>query len=86
MKMSKKERRAYNLGRKNGYIEGYKDGLHDGNPFISLAEDINKAIGVISERLTDPEFIEYCKRVTERFMKTLETCENCGADMKGATE
>ena len=64
MKMNKRERKAYNLGRKNGYIEGYKDGLHDGNPFISLAEGINKAIGVISERLTDPEFIEYCKRAT----------------------
>ena len=128
MKMSKRERKAYNLGRENGYIEGYKDGLHDGNPFISLAEGLNKAIGVISEKLTDPEFIEYCKRVTaeeemeqveanqeppfkwvhiesnpfcdiyecpvcgykihvtEEFMKTLDTCENCGAYMKGATE
>lgn len=121
MKMNKRERKAYNIGRKNGYNEGYKDGLHDGNPFLSLAEGLNKTIGAISKKLTDPEFIEYYKRatavkeqveadqkppfkwihicdiyecpvcghtihVTEEFMKTLETCENCGADMKGAKE
>lgn len=65
MKMSKRERKAYNLGQKNGYFEGYKDGLHDGNPFISHAEGINKAIGVISVRLSDPEFIEYLQSLKE---------------------
>ena len=65
MKMSKRERKAYNLGIKNGYIDGYKDGLHDGNPFISLAEGINKAIGAISEKLSDPEFIEYLQSLKE---------------------
>ena len=59
MKMSKAERKAYNLGRQAGRAEGYTDGLHDGNPFIALAEGINN----ISKKLTDPEFIEYCKQV-----------------------
>lgn len=96
MKMSRRERKIYNLGRAagraEGYTDGYKDGLHDGNPFISLAEGINKTIGAISEKLSDPEFVEYCKQQldaeneSEEFMKTLTECDSCGAEMKGAEE
>lgn len=32
-KTSRRMRKIYKEGRAAGYIEGYKDGLHDGNPF-----------------------------------------------------
>ena len=59
MKMSKAERKAYNLGRQVGRTEGYADGLHDGNPFITIAELVKESINVIADKLNDPEFIEY---------------------------
>lgn len=72
MKMSKAERKAYKLGRQVGRAEGYADGLHDGNPFITLAEGINKAIGTISDKLSDPEFIEYLQSLKEAELSEVE--------------
>lgn len=72
MKMSKAERKAYKLGRQAGRAEGYAAGLHDGNPFITLAESFNKAINSISDKLSDPEFIEYLQTLKEESEKVEE--------------
>ena len=65
MKMSKAERKAYNRGRLVGRAEGYADGLHDGNPFIAIAELVTESISLISDKLQDPEFIEYLQSLKE---------------------
>ena len=41
-KMSKRERKIYNLGKQAGYYEGYSKGLYDGNPFNAIMESIHK--------------------------------------------
>lgn len=38
MKMSRRDRKMFNMGKQVGYYEGYTKGLHDGNPFICFAE------------------------------------------------
>lgn len=72
MKMSKAERKAYKLGRQVGRAEGYADGLHDGNPFIAIAEALNKTINSIADKLSDPEFIEYLQTLKEEAEKVKE--------------
>ena len=55
-KLSRHERKIYNAGRAAGYIEGYKDGIHDGNPFTRAIEAINKFIDNLPEMT--PEQLE----------------------------
>lgn len=43
-KLSRHERKIYKSGKSEGYIEGYKDGLHDGNPFTVVVESIAKFV------------------------------------------
>lgn len=58
---TRRYRSAYKAGKAAGYAEGYKQGLHDGNPFIKIAEAAHEMVKTISDRMTDPEFIEACK-------------------------
>lgn len=60
MSKSRRERRAYNEGKEQGYKEGYEKGLHDGNPFIAIAEAAAKVANTINDLLNDPDFIEAC--------------------------
>ena len=56
MKMSKRERKAYNQGKRAGYNEGYVQGLHDGNPFTALAEAAAEVGRRMVEICSDPDF------------------------------
>ena len=58
---TRRYRSAYKAGKSTGYAEGYKQGLHDGNPFIKIAEAASEMAKTISDKITDPEFIEACK-------------------------
>lgn len=40
--MSRKHRKIYKQGKQEGYLEGYAQGLHDGNPFVMFAESFAK--------------------------------------------
>ena len=54
MKMSRAERKAFNYGKKVGYLEGYAKGVHDGNPFNRILETVQEMV----KTLTKPEIIE----------------------------
>lgn len=64
--MSRKERKSYNQGKRDGYLEGYAigyaQGLIDGDPFKRFAElfgeAIRKACDNIPEVLNDPKLYD----------------------------
>lgn len=58
---TRRYRGAYKEGKKAGYIQGYVQGLHDGNPFNKIAEAAANMAKIISDKMTDPEFIEALK-------------------------
>lgn len=66
MKMSRRERRIFNLGKKAGYSEGYAKGYYDGNPFNSLFDAVKTLTVSIDEMLKDPAFIEALKELKEQ--------------------
>lgn len=68
MKMSRRERKIYNLGKQAGYYDGYKDGLYDGNPFNAFIDGMIKTINNIGKTLSDPEIkkaLEEAKKLGE---------------------
>ena len=71
MKKSRRERRAYNEGKEQGYKEGYEKGLHDGNPFIAIAEAAAKVANTLNDCLNDPAFFEACVEA-QKEINTLE--------------
>ena len=72
-KYSRRERKIASIAKQEGYLKGYQQGLHDGNPFILLAESVTKAFSVMADTLTDPAFIEACKEVQEE-QKKIDSC------------
>ena len=52
MKMSRRERRIFNEGKAAGYKDGYTKGLHDGNPFILMAEAFE---GIVNQITSNPD-------------------------------
>ena len=62
MKTTRRYRKAYNKGKADGYAEGYRQGLHDGNPFIKIVEAASDMAKVISDKMSDPEFLETLKK------------------------
>lgn len=42
MKMTRRERRAYNKGKKIGYLEGYSRGIVEGNPFNKMIDSFRQ--------------------------------------------
>lgn len=77
MKMSKKERKAYNQGKATGFMEGYSQGLHDGNPFIIIAEAAERTVKSISEHLSDPEFIKALEEARQAQLNQEQMCLTC---------
>lgn len=65
MKKTRRDRKMYNEGKRDGYLEGYKQGLHDGNPFIAIAESISKIMANVSDKLKDPDVIQALMNATE---------------------
>lgn len=59
---TRRYRSEYKRGKKAGYAEGYAQGLHDGNPFIKIADAAANMAKVISDKMTDPAFIEALKK------------------------
>lgn len=55
MKMSRRERKIYNEGKAAGYKDGYTKGLHDGNPFILIAETF---ADIVNQITSNPELLE----------------------------
>ena len=68
MKKSRRDRKMFNEGKQVGYIEGYKQGLHDGNPFNALSEACIKMAETIRQTLTDPKVMQMIEEMnrTER--------------------
>lgn len=75
-KYSRRERKIASIAKQEGYLIGYQQGLHDGNPFILLAESVTKAISAMADTLTDPAFIEACKEAQEE-QKKIDSCVSC---------
>jgi len=75
-KYSRRERKIAGIAKREGYMEGYQQGLHDGNPFILMAETLSKAVSAVADVLTDPAFIEACKKAQEEQEK-IDSCVSC---------
>lgn len=69
---TRKERRIRRGGYDEGYIAGYKEGLHDGNPFIAIAEAATKCVNSLAESFADPKFQEACRKYLEEKWKEEE--------------
>ncbi len=63
--MTRKERKAYKQGKADGYVLGYAQGLHDGNPFIRIAEAAADVAKKINDSLTDPEMLKALEKAKE---------------------
>ena len=72
MKMSRRERRIFNLGKKAGYSEGYAKGYYDGNPFNCLFDAVKTLTVSLNEKLKDPAFIEWLKEQPDLYDGVLE--------------
>ena len=59
---TKRYRSEYKRGKAVGYVEGYAQGLHDGNPLNKIADAAANMAKVISDRMSDPAFIEALKK------------------------
>lgn len=78
MRMTRRERKAFNLGKQVGYSEGYARGFHDGNPFNAIIEAISNMADTIADAMKkDPQLAEEIKWAQEHpeFMN-LEIVEN----------
>lgn len=80
MKLTRRERKIYNNGRQIGYLEGYEQGLHDGNPFNTLVDAFKNIIWNIFDLMTEPDFakaIEEANQANNDIEFKLTTCEHC---------
>lgn len=75
-KYSRRERKIASIAKQEGYMKGYQQGLHDGNPFILMAETLSKAVSAMADTLTDPAFIEACKEAQQE-QKEIDSCVSC---------
>lgn len=87
MKPTRRQRKALNetkrAGYNAGYVEGYKKGLHDGNPFITLAESLSNVLNTLADQMNDPEFVKMCieaKRLEDEARANGEILEIEGDD------
>ena len=56
--MTRRERKAYNLGKKDGYDIGYAQGLYDGNPINILIDGISNFVDAFTKVINEhPELL-----------------------------
>jgi len=73
MRKTRRDIKNYNEGHADGWAEGYKQGLHDGNPFNRVIE----AISVMVKTITDnPELM------AEALKKAGKTPEELDAEIE----
>ena len=80
MKLTRRERKIYNHGRQIGYLAGYEQGLHDGNPFNTIVDAIKDITGRVIDIMTDQELakaIEEANQINNNIEFKLTTCEHC---------
>lgn len=70
MLKKRRDRKNYNAGHDAGYVEGYAkgyiEGLHDGNPFIRIAEGISEITSYIVKTIDEnPALIEKALKASE---------------------
>ena len=76
MKKSRRDRKMFNEGKQVGYTEGYKQGLHDGNPFIALSEACVKMAETFRQTLTDPKVMQMIEEMNRTEELIIEDEEN----------
>lgn len=65
-KMSRRDRKMFNMGKRMGHLEGYAQGLHDGNPFIIIGETVATMANNISKMVIEnPEIFKQLKEAEE---------------------
>ena len=72
MKMSRAERKAYNKGKCDGYMDGYVKGLYDGNPFNKIVEALSSMVDTIK---ANPELMAEVMKQRNKTADELETEE-----------
>lgn len=80
MKLTRRERKIYNNGRQEGYLEGYEKGLYDGNPFNTIIDVIKDFTGRVIDLMNDQELakaIEEANQINNDIEFKLTTCEHC---------
>ena len=66
MKMSRRERKIFEAGKRAGFEAGYKKGLYDGNPFNTIFEAVSKLAETLQEAMkNNPEFAEQVRLMKE---------------------
>lgn len=51
--MTRKHRKIYKQGKRDGYLEGYAQGVHDGNPFSAFCGSLSKVVNSLADCLAD---------------------------------
>ena len=80
-KMSKSERKIYKQGKRDGYLEGYTQGLHDGNPFLLLSDAMARMATTLSETIKSPAFQQALEK-TRQMQTDIQLgsgCKKCPA-------
>lgn len=84
MKLTRRERKIFNNGRQVGYLEGYEQGLYDGNPFNTIIDGIRDFTGRVLDLMTDLDLAnEFAKSIEDANQANndiefkLTTCEHC---------
>lgn len=75
-KYSRRERKIASIAKQEGYLKGYQQGLHDGNPFIVIGETVGKMISASLDALSNPALIEAYKEAQEE-QKKIDSCVSC---------
>ena len=66
MMFSRRNRKIYNLGKRDGYALGYAQGLHDGNPFNSMIEALSNFAKSLNEAVKqNPNLLKALNTVEE---------------------
>ena len=66
MKMSRRERRIFEAGKRAGFEVGYEKGLYDGNPFNRIIEAVSELAETLQEAMeNNPEFAEQVRLMQE---------------------
>lgn len=78
MKMSRRDRKNFNSGKRAGYAEGYAQGLHDGNPFILIGETMSKMANNLRETINDPKLLQALSEAKRTVEQNNDLCWSTG--------